>query len=122
MHNRARRAREGKCIIVKFTPHCSGVIEILVFVNYCALSSLPCRNDLFHEYLTEITDTKFCDSTVAEVIGILLVSSRMPFVLTRIFVLFFCALYYVQHSDFIFFLQLRITRLVRLKARLPGAV
>lgn len=66
-------------------------------------------------------DTKFCDSTAAEVIGILLVSSRMPFVLTRIFV-FFCALYYVQHSDFIFFLQLRITRLVRLEARLPGAV
>ena len=54
MYNRAGRATEGKCIIVKFTPHCSGVIEILVFVNYCALSSLPCRNDLFHEYLTEI--------------------------------------------------------------------
>ena len=51
MYNRAGRAREGKCLIVKFTPHCSGAIEILVFVNYCAQSSsLPCKNDLSHEY------------------------------------------------------------------------
>ena len=41
-------------------------------------------------------DTKFCDSTVAEVIGILLVSSRKPFVLTRIFFFVPCITFDIQ--------------------------